>query len=118
MFYSRRIGRSPQYYPDLNDNEREDRPNNTTILGALKLTGKTKNGLSVGIIETIAAKEESEIYDMDTKEKRDVTVEPLTNYFVSRVQKDFNDNNSIVGGMFTATNRSINNEDSGSVIFK
>jgi hypothetical protein len=112
LFYSRRIGRSPQYYPDLNDNEREDRPNNTTILGALKLTGKTQNGLSVGVIETLAAKEESEIYDMDTKETRNVTIEPLTNYFVSRVQKDFNDNNSIIGGMFTATNRSIDNEDS------
>lgn len=112
LFYSRRIGRSPQYYPELNDNEREDRPNNTTILGALKLTGKTKNGLSVGVIESLAAKEVSEIYDMNTKKKRNVTVEPLTNYFVSRVQKDFNDNNSIVGGMFTATNRSINNEDS------
>jgi hypothetical protein len=32
-------------------------------------------------------------------------VEPLTNYFVGRLQKDFNDRNSYIGGIFTATNR-------------
>ena len=111
LFYSRRIGRSPHYYLDLNDNEYESRPENTTILGALKLTGKTQKGLSIGVIESIAAKEESEIYNSETKNYKNITVEPLTNYFVTRVQKDFNDNNSIVGGMFTATNRSIDKDD-------
>ncbi len=38
------------------------------------------------------------------------TVEPLTNYFVSRLQKDFNDGNTYLGGMFTAVNRNINDE--------
>lgn len=111
LFYSRRIGRSPHYYLDLSDDEFEDRPQNTTILGALKLTGKTQKGLSVGVIESVAAKEVSEIYNSDTKDYRNITVEPLTNYFVSRVQKDFNDNNSLLGGMFTATNRSIDKKD-------
>ncbi|MBU8892079.1 MAG: carbohydrate binding family 9 domain-containing protein [Bacteroidales bacterium] len=110
LFYSRRIGRSPQYYPDLNDNEYENRPNNTTILGALKLTGKTKDGLSVGIIESLAAEERSEIYNADTDETRNVTVEPMTNYFVARVQKDLNDNNTIIGGMLTSTNRFIKDD--------
>jgi hypothetical protein len=44
LFYSRRIGRPPSYFPDLEDNEYINGPNNTTILGAFKLTGKTKNG--------------------------------------------------------------------------
>ena len=35
-------------------------------------------------------------------------VEPLTNYFVTRVQKDFNERNSFIGGIFTATNRNLN----------
>jgi hypothetical protein len=34
-------------------------------------------------------------------------VEPLTNYFVGRLQKDFNERNSFIGGIFTATNRKI-----------
>jgi hypothetical protein len=42
LFYSRRIGRSPQYYPDTEDEEYLDMPENTTIFGAFKITGKTK----------------------------------------------------------------------------
>lgn len=34
-------------------------------------------------------------------------VEPLTNYFVGRVQKDINDGNTIIGGIFTSTNRDL-----------
>jgi len=40
LFYSRRIGRSPQYYPDEYDYVRM--PENTKILGAAKISGKTK----------------------------------------------------------------------------
>ncbi|MEZ5198594.1 MAG: hypothetical protein R2764_20080 [Bacteroidales bacterium] len=32
-------------------------------------------------------------------------VEPLTNYFNTRIQKDINKGNTTVGGMLTATNR-------------
>jgi hypothetical protein len=46
LFYSRRIGRSPHYYPDLNDNEYFKTPTATRIIGAAKITGKTRNGLS------------------------------------------------------------------------
>ena len=34
-------------------------------------------------------------------------VEPFTNYFVGRVQKDMNNRNTFLGGIFTSTNRSI-----------
>ena len=53
LFYSRRIGRNPSYYPDLNDDQYIDRPSNTSILGAFKITGKTQNGWSVGMLESI-----------------------------------------------------------------
>jgi hypothetical protein len=35
------------------------------------------------------------------------TTEPMTNYFVGRAQQDINKGNTIVGAMFTATNRTI-----------
>ncbi len=105
LFYSRRIGRSPSYYPDLNDDEYEKRPNNTTILGAFKITGKTKKGWSVGIMESITQKEISEI-DYEG-ERREVVVEPFTNYFASRIRKDMNNSNTRIGAMFTATNRDL-----------
>jgi len=105
LFYSRRIGRRPQGYPSLQSNQYANVPRTATILTAAKLTGKTSNGLSIGFIETITAEEKAEI---DTEGTRTFeTVEPLTNYFVGRVQKDNNNGNTIVGGMFTSVNRRL-----------
>ena len=107
LFYSRRIGRRPHGYPDLDDNEYADVPDNTKILGAFKLTGKTKNGWSIGIIENIANEEVAEIDSEGTKSEE--IVEPYTNYLIGRVQKDINKGNTIIGGMFTSTNRKLEN---------
>ena len=105
LFYSRRIGRRPHGDPDLNDGWYADVPAFTTILGAAKLTGKTKDGLSLGFVEAVTAEEMAEI---DTVGGRTLeTVEPLTNYFVGRVQKDFKEGKTILGGVFTSTNRDI-----------
>lgn len=106
LFFSRRIGRSPQgsaFGPAV---AYVDQPNNTTILGAAKFSGKTKNGWSLGILETITDDEYAKVL-LEDGSKDKVLVEPLTNYFVGRAQKDFNENNSFVGGIFTATNRDL-----------
>lgn len=110
LFYSRRIGRSPQYYiyDDLSENEYAKVPENTRILGALKLTGKTKNGLSVGIVESFTNKEFAEI-DSVGKRRKEV-VEPYTNYFTGRLQKDLNDGNTIIGGIVTSVNRIMDSD--------
>ena len=105
LFFSRRIGRSPQGYPSTSFGEYVDQPINTTILGAAKFSGKTKNGWSIGVLESITSKEFAEI---DTNgSRREELVEPLTNYFVGRLQKDFNNKNTYVGGIFTAVNRNL-----------
>ncbi len=109
LFYSRRIGRSPQHYPDTGDDEYLDRPENTTILGAFKITGKTKSGISIGIIDSITARESAQISYLE--QRRQEIVEPVTNYFGLRLQKDYSKGNTIFGGMITATNRSIKNEE-------
>jgi len=105
LFYSRRIGRRPQGYPDLEDGMYTYVPNFTTIIGAAKLTGKTQNGLSVGFVEAVTSEEKAEIDNGG--ERTYETVEPLTNYVVGRVQKDFNEGKTIVGGIFTGTNRNL-----------
>ncbi len=105
LFYSRRIGKAPSYEPDLEDNQYIDRPGNTSILGAFKLTGKTQKGWSIGILESITQKEIAEIDTEGEREKIDV--EPFSNYFISRVQKDMNNSNTLLGAMVTATNRDI-----------
>jgi hypothetical protein len=105
LFYSRRIGRRPEGYPNLESGWNADVPTYTTILGAAKLTGKTKKGLSVGFVEGVTSEEKTEI---DTVGGRIFeTVEPLTNYFVGRVQRDFKDGNTLIGGIITSTNRDL-----------
>ncbi len=105
LFYSRRIGRRPQCDLDLPDDQYAQIPTHSTILGAAKLTGKTQNGLSLGFVEAVTAEEEAEIDD--DGERSFKTVEPLTNYFVGRVQKDFNEGKTIIGGIFTNTYRDL-----------
>lgn len=105
LFYSRRIGRSPQGFTNTIMGEFSEQPDITTILGAAKFSGKTKDGWSIGVLESLTAKENATISD-GTNERK-VVVEPLTNYFVSRVQKDFNNNNTFIGGIFTSVNRNL-----------
>ncbi|WP_309642720.1 DUF5916 domain-containing protein [Flavobacterium sp.] len=109
LFYSRRIGRSPQREDFIDSNEFIDAPKNTTILGAAKFSGKTKNGWSLGVLESVTDKEFAEVDNAG--DRREEIVEPLTNYFVGRAQKDFNNRNSFIGGIFTATNRNLQGEE-------
>ena len=44
---------------------------------------------------------------MEKAIKDKVMVEPLTNYTVTRIQKDYNHGTTMLGGMFTSTNRYI-----------
>lgn len=104
LFYSRRIGKRTSYFPD--EYSYIDMPENTSILGAAKITGKTKNGFSVGILESVTNKEFLQTSDENGNIEK-YTTEPLTNYFVSRVEKEYNQGATKIGGMFTATNRKI-----------
>ena len=95
LFYSRRIGRSPQlsdYYGDASTKR------NTNILAAAKLTGRLANGLSVGILDAATER---------VNGPAGQTVEPQTNYFAGRLNQDLRNGNSVVGLMLTATNRQL-----------
>jgi len=109
LFYSRRIGRRPQGYPSLEDGEYASVPRFTRILGAAKLTGKTEKGLSVGIMEALTADTKATT-DQGGAERKE-TIEPLTNYALVRVQKDYNEGNSIIGGAVTSTIRRLDGTD-------
>lgn len=112
LFYSRRIGRRPQGFVDTDESGEDDvdeyvkANNQSTILGAVKLTGKNKKGFSWGILETVTALERAKIDSAGVR--RTQVVEPMTNYFAARAQQDINKGNTLIGAMFTATNRDIN----------
>ena len=105
IFYSRRIGHSPSYTPTLKNNEYMDYPGNTTILSAAKISGKTADGFSICVLQSLTANENAKINSSGSN--RNVRVEPLTNYMLARVQQDFAEGNTVLGGIFTSTNRII-----------
>ena len=108
LFYSRRIGRSPQlgdYYSSFA--AYTDIPDNTTILGAAKLTGRTQSGYTIGVLDAVTNQENgSYVVDVDSA-RHTVPMEPLSNYLVARVKRDFRDGATVVGGIVTSTVRDL-----------
>ncbi len=105
LFYSRRIGHTPSYNPNPDDNEYMRYPDNTTILSAAKVSGKTAKGLSLGILHSLTADEYAKVDSLGYR--KNLHVEPQTNYSLIRVQQDFKQGNTVLGSIFTSTNRSI-----------
>jgi len=104
MFYSRRIGRRP--HNGNFDGDHINAPEFTSILGAAKITGKTKTGWSIGILESLTGKEFADITTNGAEHQE--MVEPFTNYTIARLQKDFDKGNTMLGGMLTSVNRKLN----------
>lgn len=107
MFYTRRIGATPSYKPQYIDevNSFAQRPDYVPIIGALKLTGTNSHGLTVGLVQSITALTSAKVMRNGVENKE--TVEPLTNYTVARVQKNWK-GNTLLGGMLTSVNRALN----------
>lgn len=105
LFYSRRVGRSPQGAGNLpsGDGIYTDSPAQSTILGAAKLTGRVGK-FSVGVMHAVTQQETGTV--LDGTERYQQSVEPPTNYSVGRVRREFA-NQSSIGFMLTATNRRL-----------
>ena len=103
FFYSRRIGRPPQRGIDA---DYVDMPDQSTILGAAKLSGKTADGWSVGVLDA-ATQQESARYIDAAGAEQSAPVEPFTNYLVGRVKKDFG-GETTVGALVTSVYRDLN----------
>lgn len=103
LFYSRRVGRRPQVAPP---SFRADVPDAATILGAAKISGRTSNGWSLGVMEAVTAREEADFLT-STDDERGMTVEPLSNYFVGRARRDMRGGRSSLGSMLTMTHRRL-----------
>jgi hypothetical protein len=103
LFYSRRIGRSPQGKPDAPDAGYVASPTQTTILGAAKITGRM-GGWSLGALNAVTGEETAALFEPGRRFSQ--PAEPLTSYTVVRLRREF-DNQSSVGLMTTSTTRRI-----------
>ena len=102
LFYSRRIGRPPQ--GRVSSAAYADAPEQTRILGAMKLSGKTRSGWSLGFLHALTGNEEAQRVGADGP-LDDQIVEPTAHYGVGRVSKDFREGKSAVGAISTWTVR-------------
>jgi hypothetical protein len=105
MFYTRRVGRSPQGLETLptDDGVYTDAPVQSTILGAAKLTGRVGK-FSIGAMHAVTEEESGRVQNGIERFNR--PVEPLTNYSVARVRREFA-NQSAVGVMITGVTRKL-----------
>lgn len=101
-FYSRRIGQSPR---GSAQGDFVDRPSNTTILAAAKMSGRLQNGMSIGALTAVTGRETARSFDAASQTFTDVPIEPLTAYGVGRVQQEFGANASTVSATLTAVQR-------------
>jgi hypothetical protein len=85
LFYSRRIGRSPQGQLP-NGFDYTYAPANTRLLAAAKLTGRTSGGWQIGAVEAVTAREVGRVRNLDGTGE-EMTVEPFTNYLMGRVKR-------------------------------
>ena len=106
-FFSRRIGRAPQGFLNDPDAVYSDVPEQTTIAAAAKVTGKTRGGWSVALLDAVTTEEVARFTPSETGEIRRASVEPATNYFAGRVQRELRQGNTVVGALVTAVNRSM-----------
>ena len=97
LLYTRRIGGSPSTYPGIiGDIEVVEKyPSAINLINAVKVSGRNKKGLGLGVLNAITEKTFSTVRNVVTGEERKVEVEPLANYNVLVVDQRFNQNSSV-----------------------
>ncbi len=96
LFFSRRVGSAPAESPELNENETYvDYPNEVKVLNAVKVSGRTKNGLGIGFFNAITEKTTVQIQDTISNNSRQVVAESFSNYNILVLDQQFNNNSSV-----------------------
>ena len=96
IFYSRRIGGSPSAYPTVDNNEEIiDNPATVNLINALKVSGRTKGGLGIGVLNAVTETTTAKIRNNNDQSVRSEVVEPLANYSIIVLDQRFRKNSSV-----------------------
>jgi hypothetical protein len=107
-FYSRRIGARP--ISSVPGATYVEPIANATILGAAKVTGRNKSGVSLAALTAVTAEETARTFDATSNAFGSAVVAPLTAYGVVAMQKEFGSSartSSNLYGIFTAVERDL-----------
>ena len=106
-FYSRRVGRAPSGAFLATDSfAYAEVPDQTTILGAGKLTGRTASGYTVGVLDALTGQSMARVQTAAGRRAKQ-EVEPLANFFVGRLKRDLLNGNLVIGGIVSGVARNI-----------
>ncbi len=100
LFYSRRIGIESKFSNDPSENlgvdeEVKQNPIESKIINATKISGRTKNGLGIGMLNAVTNPRFATIDNKTSGSHRDFEIEPLTNYNVLVLDQTLKYNSSI-----------------------
>ncbi len=100
VFYSRRIGGIPKFRSNVEDNlaaneKITENPLTTDIVNATKVTGRTKNGVGLGMLNAMTLESRAEVRDTLTGKTREIVTQPFTNYNVSVIEKSLQNNSYV-----------------------
>jgi len=94
LVYSRRIGEVSK----INTGENEEvaaYPNAIQLINALKISGRTKKGLGIGVLNAVTENTSVQIKNTETNAVRSETLQPLANYNVMVLDQRFRKNSSV-----------------------
>lgn len=94
LLYSRRIGQSPSINIGANETINEY-PNSIKLINAVKVSGRTKDGLGIGVLNAVTEKTSVVVTDTQTGASRSELLSPLTNYNVLVLDQRFRKNSSV-----------------------
>ncbi len=99
LFYSRRVGgrpiRSNEVYDKLNESEQvTDNPQEAQLYNATKVSGRTNDGLGIGLFNATSQQTFAKIENTETGETRKFETNPLTNYNIIVFDQNLKNNSS------------------------
>ena len=100
LFYSRRVGGTPigygNAYDAMKNNELiDENPQETQLYNATKLSGRTSNGLGIGLFNAVAAETHATLKNTETGEERRIQTAPFTNYNVIVLDQNLRNNSNL-----------------------
>ena len=100
LFYSRRIGGTPmklyEAYDDVKEGEKMLRnPSESKLINASKISGRTKSGLGIGILNAVTKEQFASIINEETGNIRQFQTNPSTNYNIFVLDQTMKYNSSV-----------------------
>ncbi len=100
LFYSRRIGGQPvnsaKPFSELQKGEKVvSNPDKSQLVNATKVSGRTKDGLGIGVFNGITKRMYATIKDTITGETRQILTDPMTNYNVLVLDQSLKNNSYV-----------------------